>query len=101
MTYLADKELEDKELADVVLLFSMEQAENFFKSLVWLEIVRTVNERLRTNSIEMEEAISIEALRIIQGDSRSCRFFLEQPRLIMDQLEEQLTETAAKKEEGK
>lgn len=90
-----------KELGDVELLFTVEQAEDFFKSLVWLEIVRTVHERIEINSLEMEDAVSIESLRVIQGDSKSCRFFLEQPKLIMMQLEGQMEEKAeAKKEEG-
>ena len=96
-----DEELEDKEFEEVELLFTVEQAKDFFKSLVWLEIVRTINERIQQNSMELERAIDVEGLRIIQGDSRSCRFFLEQPRLIMDQLEEQMLEAEAKKEEGK
>ena len=88
--------LEEREL-----LFTPEQADVFFKSSVWLEVVATVEERIFRNSLEMENVEEIPKLKVIQGDSKACRFFLMQHQLIIEQLKEQAEAKQAERDEQK
>lgn len=79
--------------------FGPRQIDDFERSLVWKEIVKTVEKRIYINECELRSKSDLNTILRAQGDLVACEFLLVQPELLRQAIEEQSIDDKKRKEE--
>ncbi len=74
--------------ADVPLLSSATNLEDFKKSAVWQDMERTLLERIEEARLDLEDADTLGDVKRVQGEILSLRYCLVLPDLFIQELTE-------------